>query len=185
MARQLPFDVFVGRKIQKWEQRAKDHDVDLVDAVGVSPVEEMIYFWNGFKQMQPDELKLSLRSLALTESRKKIPWEDDAVDEHAIHAVIKAAVLRNLKMTAEARKILADNVFAHDKSLLKGGLKDNWTCPVAHYEHGVTHWADYLESGELTDLEECQSWLAKSAAWETYDLDARYVLLFRVILLIL
>jgi hypothetical protein len=173
MARQLPFDVFVGRKLQKWEQRAKEHNVELIDAVGVSPIEEMIYFWNGFKQMQPDELKLSLQSLSLTESRTRVPWESDTVDEHAIHAVLKAAVLRNLKMTADARKALADNVFVHDKNVLKGGLKDNWTCPVAHYENGVTHWADYLESGDVADLEECQTWLAKSATWENYDLDAR------------
>jgi hypothetical protein len=174
MARQLPFDVFVGRKIQKWEQRAKQHDVDLVDAVGVAPVEEMAYMWNGYKHMQPAELNRSLQSLALSETRTKIPWKEDAVDEHAIHAVLKAAVLRNLNRTADARKALADNVLAHDKNLLKGGFKDNWTCPAAHYETGVTHWADYLQSGEVGDLEECQSWLAKSATWETYDLDARY-----------
>jgi hypothetical protein len=173
MARQLPFDVFVGRKIQKWEQRAKDHDVDLIDAVGVSPVEEMIYFWNGYKQMNPDELKHSFRSLTLTESRTKIPWEDDTADEHAILALLKATIFRNMKMTTEARKTLANHVFSHDRSLLKGGLKDNWTCPVAHYETGVTYWTDYLESGELSDLEECKSWLAKCANWETYDLDAR------------
>jgi hypothetical protein len=173
MARQLPFDVFIGRKVQKWEQRAEEYDVDLVDAVGVSPIEEMIYFWNGFKHMQPDELKVSLQSLARTESRTKIPWVEDAPDEHAIHAVLKATVLRNLKQTADARKTLADHVFVYDKNVLKGGLKDNWTCPVAHYEYGVTHWADYLETGELSDLEECRSWLAKTASWETSDLDAR------------
>jgi hypothetical protein len=173
MARQLPFDVFVGRKLQKWEQRAKDHDVDLIDAIGVSPVEEMVYFWNGYKQMNVEELQLSLRSLSRTATRTKIPWEDDAVDEHAIHALLKATVQRNMKQTAEARKTLADHVFVHDKNLLKGGLKDNWTSPVAHYETGVTYWADYLESGELSDLEESQSWLAKCATWETYDLDTR------------
>jgi hypothetical protein len=44
MARPFPFDLFVVRKIDKWEHRAKEWSVPFVDAIGVSPLEEMIYF---------------------------------------------------------------------------------------------------------------------------------------------
>jgi len=42
MARQLPFDTFVLRKIAKWEQRAKAQNCKFVDGIGVSPVIEMV-----------------------------------------------------------------------------------------------------------------------------------------------
>ena len=45
MGRQLPFDVFVNRKITKWDHRAKIWDCSWVDAVGVSPILEMVSTW--------------------------------------------------------------------------------------------------------------------------------------------
>jgi len=42
MGQELPFDIFIGRKVKKWELRAKEWGVDLVDAIGVSPLVEQI-----------------------------------------------------------------------------------------------------------------------------------------------
>ncbi|KAK5201422.1 Mitochondrial outer membrane protein iml2, partial [Cryomyces antarcticus] len=96
MARQLPFDIFVLRKIRKWEHRAKEWGVEFVDAVGVSPIEEMIYFWNGYKRMRPEHLETSLARLAWSQSSANPLWAREGLDEHAILHVLRAATLRNL-----------------------------------------------------------------------------------------
>ena len=173
MARQLPFDTFVGRKIQKWEQRAKDWKVDFIDAIGVSPIEEMTYFWNGFKRMRPEHLETSLEKLAWSTSDANPHWKKETLDEQAVLAVLQATVLRNLGRTKEAREVLQKHILSHEWAEFKGGLKDNWTCPVAPYEMAVSYWNDYCETAEQTDLKESSKWLDKVAAWESYDLDAR------------
>jgi hypothetical protein len=173
MAKQLPFDVFVNRKIQKWDQRAKDWNVDFIDAIGVSPIEEMTYFWNGYKKMTTQQLEDSLTKLAWSTSDANPHWSKESLDEHAILAVLKAALFRSLARREEARALLEKEILSHNFIEFKGGFKDNWTAPVAHYETSVSYWNDYCESGEKADVDNCSKWLNKTAAWEAYDLDAR------------
>ena len=173
MARQLPFDVFVSRKLQKWEQRASEWKIDLIDAVGVSPVEEMTFFWNGFKKMRPEHLEISLQKLAWSTSEANPHWAKETLDEKALLMTLRASILRNLGRRKEAREILQKEVISHPWANFKGGVKDNWTCPVAHYEMAVSYWADYSETGDVSELDESSKWLNKVAVWEAYDLDAR------------
>lgn len=51
MAKTMPMDVFLSRKISQMQQLSKQHNIDLVDAAGVSPVQEVVYFWNGYGKM--------------------------------------------------------------------------------------------------------------------------------------
>lgn len=172
MARQLPFDVFVVRKINKWEARAKDWNVPFIDAIGVSPVEEMIYFWNGFKRMQPAQLEDSLACLRWSEDTTQNPlWERESLDERALLSVLRAAILRFLGKYEEAKAILTRDVIAHDKALFKGHLRDDWTAPAACYEMGVVLWTQGL--GEKESVGECKEWVDKVAKWEGYSMDAR------------
>lgn len=182
MARQLPFDVFVSRKIKKWEQRAQDWSISLVDAVGVSPLEEMIYFWNGYKRMDTEQLQQSLERLAWSEDTTVNPtWTREGPDEKAILALLRGATLRNLGRLAEARKIHRIGVLDVNRHELKGGLKDDWTAPVAHYEMGVICWVERAEAApdgkglnaEEALVRESESWIDKAAGWESYGLDAR------------
>lgn len=172
LARQLPFDIFVVRKINKWEARAKEWNVPFIDAVGVSPVEEMIYFWNGYKRMAPVHLEDSLACLSWSEDPARNPlWEREGLDERAVLSVLRAAILRSLGRYEEAKAILMRDVISHDKALFKGALRDDWTAPTACYEMAVCLWVQ--GQGEKESVRECAEWVDKVARWEGYSMDAR------------
>lgn len=180
MARQLPFDVFVTRKLQKWESRAKEWNVLLIDAIGISPVEEMIFLWNGYKRMDPSQLETSLERLTWSESSANPYWSRESADEKAIFAVLRGATLRNLGRWDDAKTAHKSGVLNVDKAELKGGFKDDWTAPAAHYEMGVICWMQRGEAAKVGDakdeekwVRECEVWVDKAAKWEAYELDAR------------
>ena len=189
MARQLPFDYFVTRKVNKWEQRAQEWEVPLVDAVGVSPIEEMIFLWNGYKRMNDAQLQASLATLSWSENPTLNPtWSRESHDEHAILSLLRGGTLRNLGQWDQATDALQKGVLSIDKAELKGGFKDDWTAPAAHYEMGVICWmrkrdphrsSSHVnrESTMTTDeaywVRQCEAWIDKAARWESYELDAR------------
>ncbi|KAJ5630835.1 Inclusion body clearance protein iml2 [Penicillium longicatenatum] len=142
MARQLPFDVFVSRKVAKWEARAKEWGVSLVDAIGVDPVEEMIFFWNGHSRMTDSQLEESLERLAWCESEENPTWSREGAEGQAILDLLRAAVYRSLCKTEEAKEMLKTKVLNHDKALFKSHLNDNWVLPAAHYEMAANLWKE-------------------------------------------
>ena len=193
LARQLPFDVFVTRKIAKWEALAKEWNVPLVDAVGVDPVEEMIFFWNGHSRMTREELEMSMSKLAWSEGEANKNWAKQGPEEQAILDLLRAAVLRALRRHDVAEEILVKRVLNQNPSLFKAHLKDNWVLPVAHFEmaanlwmerpayikeHGPPFYSSPQPSTAERDLEEqkvreCKEHLETVAKWDSYELDAR------------
>lgn len=174
MARQLPFDSFVVRKMNKWEQRAHERNIELIDAIGVSPIEEMIYLWNGHKRMNTSQLEASLGALAWSESSPT--WARETSDEQGIHSLVQAVIFRNLDQWNKATEFLKTGILRIDKTELKGGFKDDWIAPAAHYEMGVICWMRRKASGidqERTWVKECETWVETAAKWESYELDAR------------
>ncbi|EHA17888.1 hypothetical protein ASPNIDRAFT_177222 [Aspergillus niger ATCC 1015] len=194
MARQLPFDVFVSRKIAKWEARAKEWKVPLVDAVGVDPIEEMIFFWNGHSRMTQEQLEESMTKLAWSESEANKTWSREGPEEKAILQLLRAAVLRAMRRHDEAKEMIRTSIFSQDKSQFTGHLKDDWIYPVAHFEMAANLWMERptysaIHGGpasssekpstdsdmqlERRQVRECKEHLEKAAKWESYELDAR------------
>lgn len=114
MARQLPFDIYVSRKVQKWEERAKEWKLDLVDCIGVSPLEEMIYLWNGYKRMPAKDLEVSLHNLEWSHATHPEKFTSD-LEEIGLASLMKATALRNLGKFAEARVVLDRDLISKDR----------------------------------------------------------------------
>ncbi|OAA61806.1 Tetratricopeptide repeat protein 39 [Niveomyces insectorum RCEF 264] len=188
MARQMPFDVFVTRKLAKWEERAKTLHVDLADAVGSSPAQEMVYLWNGSKRMSPDLLEGSLRCLAwerCTASAGAIETFKSTPDESCIASLCRVSLLRSLGRLDEAQAILDKDLLVHDRAIFKGPLKDDYLLAAATYEAAVILWTKAcdpawypsnpgdVDAFRREKVEACQVYLDKVAKWETFVLDAR------------
>ncbi|KAL4950602.1 hypothetical protein BDW69DRAFT_54157 [Aspergillus filifer] len=193
MARQLPFDVFVVRKIAKWEARAKEWNVPLIDAVGVDPVEEMIFLWNGHSRMTQEQLQDSLTNLSWSESEANKTWAREGAEEKGIYQLLRAAVLRSMRRHEEAKEIIQNSIFTLDRSTFKGRHKDDWVYPVAYFEMAANLWMErptYIaqhgrgetKPAELEDpakserknVRECKEYLQKAARWESYEQEARF-----------
>ncbi|KAL7948842.1 hypothetical protein V8C42DRAFT_230587 [Trichoderma barbatum] len=186
MARQLPLETFLQRKIQKWEDRAKALGVDLADAIGSSPALEMCYVWNGQKRMGTEQLEGGLDYLKwerCTASKEVVAKIQDEKDDMAVWAVCSASLLRGAGKLDDARALLQEKIIALDRSVFKGPTKDDYVLPAAIYELGAIAWAECCNppEGEETEIlkyrrkkmMECDEQINKVKVWEAYVLDTR------------
>jgi hypothetical protein len=177
--RYSPFEQFIQYKIQKWEKRAKKLKLHFVDAIGISPLQEIIYLWNGFKKMRPEELMLSAgmlswdRLTAPKDVAQKVKTEDD----EAVRNVCLSAIYRPLDQLDKAKE-------ACEKILKLNIEKYHYAQPAAIYEMAVLAWMDaqqlerrYRKAGDLreqleidrwirTKMSECDRWLDRVTTWE-------------------
>jgi hypothetical protein len=174
MARQLPFDVFITRKIAKWTARSEQRGCSLVEAIGVSPLEEMIYFWSGYRRMAAPQLQDSLAALARSPTAS--PGHIEPQDEQAIASLLTATINRFLGDLPSAATSLTPLLTLTPANLRSAGgvHADTWPVPVAHYERAVVYWEEAgHEKGDRALLEKCSDELRAVETAEAFDLDAR------------
>ncbi|KPM42176.1 Mitochondrial outer membrane protein iml-2 [Neonectria ditissima] len=186
MARQLPIESYLHRKIQKWEERARAAGVDLADAVGPSPALEMSYMWNGPKRMGPVELERGMANLAwerCTAKGELVEAIKKEVDEMGIWALLNATLLKRMGKFDEARALLDEHILKQDKSAFKGPTRDDYVQAAGNYEVASIAWVeccnppggtmDEVAAYRRAKFDECQKQLDIVKVWEAYYLDAR------------
>lgn len=117
MSRKLPIETFIQNRLDKWQARAKKHNLDLVDAIAISPALEMVYLWNGQKRMNPKYVERALANLKwerCTVSPEVLGHIKKEVDEVAIWAICTASVTKALGNWDEARALLEEHIIKHD-----------------------------------------------------------------------
>lgn len=141
MTRKLPLDVFVSRKMNKWETRAKARNIPLVEAIGTAPLEEMNYIWmHALKFMSSADLKASLDRLA--EEEEEQIWAAKEADEQAIHHLLKAKMFMHTEKLAEAKEIIVSKLLTKTTADFSGPDAETWILPNAHYEMAVIAWKE-------------------------------------------
>jgi hypothetical protein len=175
MARQLPFDVFTSRKLAKWTARSEQRGCAFVDAIGVSPLEEMIYFWSGYRRMAAPQLQDSLAALALSPTAN-VDAASEPQDEQAVASLLTATIKRFLGDLPAAKAALSP-ILPLTQAVLRsagGAHADAWPAPVSHYEMAVVYWEEAgRENGDRKILEKCSEELRLVENAEGFDLDAR------------
>lgn len=169
-ARTLPFDVFVLRKLNKWNARAKERACDMVDAVGVSPIEEIIFLFGAYARMPARHLSFSLTRLAFTDGDErylptaaalgladssasvlpqKDPYPKLPVDELSSLAVLRSAVLRRLGRHADARSELRVHVIDKPRGELTSvRYGEVWPGPMGRFEMAAGCWMRRLDDAD-------------------------------------
>jgi hypothetical protein len=113
-----------------------------------------------------------------SDSTRNPTWLHEGLDEKSILAVLRAATFRRMQRLDDATALLRAEVLCHDRALFKGPLKDEWTCPTAHYEMAANAWAMRVATGGKLDRDrelvaDAERWLETVAKWESYSMENR------------
>ncbi|EPY52535.1 eukaryotic protein [Schizosaccharomyces cryophilus OY26] len=160
----LPVEMYLIRKVQKWENRAARLKVSLADAMDIPPYMELIYIFVTWCLNDPQLLRI-LRS----ELEQCYCTEED---EAGLREFLLAVIERHLKEYESSRTRL-NRVMNMDREYLSQANRDFWILPSAHYEMAALEWDMHALKAER----EINQLLKKAQEYHNYDLEGRLSML--------
>ncbi|KAL2708608.1 Mitochondrial outer membrane protein IML2 [Kluyveromyces marxianus] len=174
MSKVLPLDRFLLRKVDQFKKfSTMINSNDPLDSIGVSPVHELIYLYNGFNRMTTKELDLSLKSLTQYHN----PTIDlKNPDQELITNVLTSLIMRRTGKIQEGCDLLDKKVLPQLYTMQGGKVRfikkteDPWIYPTAFYERALFTW----KLKGVDGLKEAHGWLDKAQNYQDdYELSTR------------
>ncbi|KAH3900606.1 related to Mitochondrial outer membrane protein SCY_3392 [Saccharomycodes ludwigii] len=177
MAKNLPFDRFMQRKVDQIKAIQSKHNIkDPLDAIATSPVHELSYLYQGFSRMDEDLLKLSLKLITEYENpatELKLP------DQEMIKNFMTAVIYRRIGRVEEGCRILDTELIPEiiydvnpttNKTRFNKLTQDPWLYPSALYERALFSW----KIKNIDGLTESRDWLQRALDFAgDYELSTR------------
>lgn len=154
---QLPFDAFVLRKYHKFHHRASKMNRRLVDAIGVDPIEELNFLFNGYSRMNEEQLKDGMASLSWSDESKQNAqeWAKESRDEKALLTLVRAGIHRYLRNHEVAQTLLKTKIL--DEPEPQDPYHEDWVRPVTYYELASNAWLQRTAYREIQGPGEADS----------------------------
>lgn len=167
--KQMPFDKFVLRKTKRIEEtQRKNPGLAYIECVGTSLIHELVYFWNGYNRMTPDDLRILGRMLKFSASEHaKIPETfDESMSRNFFEAITSRQLgdvkegLAQLDTEVISKYVVQDS--AHAPFKFTKMTYSPYLYPTALYEKAMFVWL--LKSGDdpRRAINESTSWLKKA-----------------------
>lgn len=175
MAKNLPLDRFMLRKVQQFKKFQKQFKIeDPLDSIGVSPVHELTYFYNGYNRMTKENLELSHKML--TEYHNPV-IDAEIEDQELIKNLLICLTLRRLGEIQKGCEIMDAQIIPQICTVQSDGkvryikkTEDPWVYPTALYERALFAW----KLKHMDGLQESKDWLVRAQNYaDDYELSAR------------
>lgn len=170
LARTMPFDQFVIRKVEEIEKRAQSLHLHIADAVGTSLLFEAMYFWGGHSRMPQPLVAKSIKALDYSRTGKF----NEPEPEMFTRKLMSAIYMRYNNQVEEGSKLL-DEILPKVITIGSGSpqyhpQEEPWAGPVALYERAIYEWATHGKTAHKV----VRYWLKLAEDWEgDYELSTR------------